>query len=694
MPDPLTYPRNTNAVSFFVLPMLVLAIFIAYFPGLNGPFLLDDEVNLVQNKAIALGELNARDIAHAALASESGPLKRPLASISFALNHYFAGGFHPFPFKITNLIIHLINTFLIFRLSLLLVTTPSLSLRFTRSQQLITALATSAFWGLHPLHVTSVLYVVQRMNSLSAMFVLAGLIVFLKGRNLLQANKNNGLALMSAGTGVSLLLGLTAKESAALLPLFALAIEYTLFRRDSLDDGTEKSLRIFYLCMVALPLVIFVVYITANPAYFSDSYTLRDFTPLQRLWTESRILWFYLSLILVPNTQRLGLFHDDISLSTDLLSPNSTAFAVLGWILVIIFIFYKSRKYPLLSFALSWFLVGHALESGPFGLELAFEHRNYLPSVGILFAVSCAVSSSMGKFSVHLRKLGAILTLALAFTLAFSTWSMAQTMSSINTLAENAIRNHPNSPRAIDLVTNVSLLQGDAVSALHYTLQGVRLYPNEAGFHIELQTQLAQLSSRISPELAQRPSLMNKKNTIVIHGLPECVRADKQASGWQLVCQLSSEKIILHDLKFNPISVRTYLSLKDLRECITSRIKGCESLNDSARRWFKAAITNPRTSKRIKEGILMDASVLSGFFEDYQLAYEYISLASEFSPDTLAYRLGQIEFLIRLGHADKASVQLNKIMNVEYKDEYQLANNRCTIAKLSAMLNNEQEKNN
>ena len=265
-------------------------------------------------------------------------------------------------------------------------------------------------------------------------------------------------------------------------------------------------------------------------------------------------------------------------------------------------------------------------------------------------------------------------------------------MSSLDTLAENAIRNHPNSPRAIDLAINTNLQQGDVGSALHYTIQGVRLFPTEAGFHIELQTLLAQISSRVLPEIARLPGTNNNKHKIVIQGLPECVRADKQASGWRLVCDLSSGKMILHDLEVNPISVRTYLSLKDLRECITSRKKGCENLNDSARHWFKAAIINPRTSKRIREGMLMDASVLSAFFEDYQLAYDYISLASESSPETLAYKLGQIEFLIRLGRADMASVELSSILNDEHIDEYQLDNNRDTIAKLSAALSKTREK--
>jgi hypothetical protein len=117
------------------------------------------------------------------------------------LNHYVAGGFaDTLVYKTTNLVIHLVNAILIYWLSFLLLEQLSkkkLSIP-DRMRSWLPGLIAGA-WALHPLLLTSVLYVVQRMTSLSALFVLAGLITFVYGRQRVQESGRHGYLLMTLG---------------------------------------------------------------------------------------------------------------------------------------------------------------------------------------------------------------------------------------------------------------------------------------------------------------------------------------------------------------------------------------------------------------------------------------------------------------------------------------------------------------
>src|SRR5437667_12702681 len=95
---------DARAVKAALVAAVILAVVLVYLPGLHGPFVLDDGENITLNPAVALTTLDVHALADAALSNESGLFKRPIAALSFALSHYFAGGFDStFGFKATNL---------------------------------------------------------------------------------------------------------------------------------------------------------------------------------------------------------------------------------------------------------------------------------------------------------------------------------------------------------------------------------------------------------------------------------------------------------------------------------------------------------------------------------------------------------------------------------------------------------------
>ena len=646
-----------------VILSLVTLVVLAYSPGLHGPYILDDEENITLNKAVAVKEITPSSIHDALLSNQSGPFKRPLAALSFTLNHYFSGGFdNTLPFKLTNVVIHIINSILIYYLLLLCLRRPALADTLTGRQPLHVAGFGALLWALHPIQLTSVLYVVQRMNSLSTLFVILGLIVFMHGRQAIEESKKYGFPAMASGIAGGVLLGIGAKENAALLPLFAFVIELTLYHRDRLAPSARKWLWIFYLLTILLPATIFISYVMMHPDFFMNSYAIRSFTPYERLLTETRVLWFYLSLLLLPSIQRLGLFHDDIAISHGLLQPISTLPAVLGIFAMLLFALIKFRRYPVASFAILWFLVGHSLESSIFGLEIAYEHRNYLPSFGVIFAAAYVIIKTLSGMSAKKNTaIEAILPSAIILVFGISTWTWANTWKETSTLAEYHALNHPDSPRANNYAANASIREkNDVVSAIKYTIRGMQAAPDEAGFYLDMQLFLAYFASEIDSGLA-RANIAARGKEFRIAGLPDSIQMRNIDGNIKFIHDPSNARAINELLRSKPISVHGVATLDKLTKCVTEHIALCKPLRHDAIEWLVSAAQNPKTAAEYRALISADAAKLYADIGDYQRALSYITAATQLFPSTVFYRLGKTEYLIKLGRAEEANAMLNSI---------------------------------
>ena len=98
------------ASTLFVFSSLVCVV---YWPGLNGGFVFDDMPNIVNNLQLHVRSTLWADWISAVFSSPASSLQRPLAMFSFAINHFFTG-LYPWPMKLTNLAIHIVNTVLVF----------------------------------------------------------------------------------------------------------------------------------------------------------------------------------------------------------------------------------------------------------------------------------------------------------------------------------------------------------------------------------------------------------------------------------------------------------------------------------------------------------------------------------------------------------------------------------------------------
>ena len=409
-----------------------------YWNGLNGPFLFDDHVHISQNRWVQIDSLSWDNLVQAWNSSFSAfPSNRPLAQLTFGLNHAL-GGNAPWWFKATNLILHLatgVAVFVFVNLAYRAILGSDADL--VKANRV--ALLAAAIWLVSPLHVSTVLYTVQRMTQLSALAVLIGLSCYIWGRIRLAKGKP-GLVWMLISAPVALI-GFLGKENAVLMPLFLLVCEATLLRNMPLGNHSIKVKAIWGL-YIAVPLILGLVYFSINPAL--TYYDERPFTMSERVLTQTRVLWLYLQFLFTPNLSEYGLFHDGLVVSKSLLTPPTTLLAIASLSLLFAAALLLRKRIPIFSFAVFFYLAGHALESSFLALELMFEHRNYLPSVGPILLLAYVINHVLQRQAKIAGTLGIIVVLAYGSTTYLRSTSWSSYESFILTTAEN----HPDSPRS------------------------------------------------------------------------------------------------------------------------------------------------------------------------------------------------------------------------------------------------------
>ena len=358
--------------------MLFLAVVVAYWPGLNGPFVLDDFGSVA-----ALGDrggvVDWTTFKAFVFGGHSGPTGRPVSLATFLIdaNNWPA---ESWPFKRTNLVIHCLCGVFLGLLSQQILRL----LRFENRDIQLLSIATVGVWLLHPFLVSTTLYVVQRMAQLSTLFILAGLTLYIRGRMLVPDNARRAYLLMTLSITVFGLLATFSKENGILLPLFAAVVELTVVA--SQRESLGRLNRYWAVTFLLIPAVIIFAYLSKRifGETFFEIVPPRDFSLYERALTQPRILIDYLQHWFIPNLYTTGVFQDHFLKSTGILSPLSTILSLVTHIGIVVLAVVKRRRWPLFAFAALFFYTSHLLESTVMNLELYFEHRNYL-ATGFLF---------------------------------------------------------------------------------------------------------------------------------------------------------------------------------------------------------------------------------------------------------------------------------------------------------------------
>jgi len=449
--------RWSRTTVFFWLLLLLIVVVATYWIGRGGGFVFDDYPNIVDNKALHVSQLIWSDWLAAIFSSPASSLQRPLAMLSFAINHYFTG-LDPAPMKLTNIAIHLVNALLVFALvrRLIRAAMPSADAGRVRRGEWA-ALFTAACWALHPINLMAVLFIVQRMESLCHVFVFAGLLLYVIGRQR-QLEGQAGWWWILGGLVPCTALGLLAKESAVLLPLYALILECCLFHFRGRGGRRDHRLFAVFAVVLVLPGLLGLAWLLPGTLR-SNIIVGRDFTLIERLLTEPRVVLDYLHWILFPRLGEFGLYHDDYLLSRGLLDPAMTIVGLLAMPLLLVIAWVCRRQRPLVSLGLLWFLAAQSLTATIIPLELVFEHRNYFASLGVCLMVTDVLL--LAPDAQTPRRAGALFAVVFLGLCALTTHLRADEWSDPLRFASTEAARHPQSPRATyDFARTLIIISG------------------------------------------------------------------------------------------------------------------------------------------------------------------------------------------------------------------------------------------
>ena len=372
--------RTTNR---WLIPLIYLAgvlaiTVIAYLPGMSAGFYFDDESNLLDVQVLHWDKLSL-DVVEQTL-SDSMLTSRPVANLSMGLNHLFSG-LDPAPYHWTNLFIHLV-------VGIVLYWVIRLFQRYHGPGERGTGIAAVAvlLFLIHPLNIQAVTYVVQRMTSMATLFFLLALGSYITARYqsfLVRRWGWYGLTLLC------LMLSIGSKELGYLFLPMVLLYEFCFHRpmwQERIRGVEQRVGRLPLLMLVAL--IALAVLSTGwllygDHIFWLQTFPGRDFNGYERVLTQARVQFFYLSLLLWPLPARLNLDHA-FTLSHSPFDPLSTFIALIVLAGVAVYVLQISARRPRIAFPILGYLLLHLMESAPISLELVFEHRMYLPMTMIV----------------------------------------------------------------------------------------------------------------------------------------------------------------------------------------------------------------------------------------------------------------------------------------------------------------------
>lgn len=639
----MSLPNRSNSRSYVLFVLTLIVVIAVYWPGLSGGWLFDDYPNIINNRGVQPSQIDFRTLVHAALSAPASEFKRPLASLSFVAN-FATSGLNPWAWKFTNLAIHLLNGILLFVLTRMLLLWIQAPLRRATA----TATWIAGAWMVLPINLSAVLYVVQREESLANLFVLAGLIGYVTSRKYMLerdtlANRS-WLGLLFCGLSITVptLLGLLAKETAVMLPLYALCVEWALFTTTGYSDpvlasprSVDRRIVALFVLVLGLPAVLGLAWLipgVIDPARWAT----RDFSLYTRLLTEPRVVMSYLTWTIFPTPHELSFYHDQYRISTDLLSPWTTLTSMLALVALLGLAAFARRHFPLVALGILWFLGCHLLTGTILPLELVYEHRNYFASFGIMLAIVPLLTAPTSKkaqdrsnavypiYSVPLAMPRHVLFFGLMFFWSALTMTTAYAWGDSLRQARDFASRAPDSPRAMYELGRTYIIYSN--------YDPTSPYINPAYEALEKAAALPE--SSILPQ--QALIFMNSRMHIPL-----------EDRWWDSM---------IRKLKARKSTVQDESALEQLSSCQT--LGECDLPKPRMLDAYLAALSHPNPSARLLNMYGMYAWEV---LDDHSLALRMLQDAVATDPKEPAYRVTQIRMLTDAGRLDDARKALRDL---------------------------------
>jgi Flp pilus assembly protein TadD len=448
---------------------------LAYSNSFDAPFYFDDQAFTVNPRVMDMGNIPSF------FTNITGPLgQRPLTLTTFALNYYTGSpdasghyvsttGFH-----IVNVGLHVLSGALLYVLVLM---TAGL-IGAERREALSAAFFMSLFFVLHPLQTEAVTYLVTRSMLIITALYFAGLIIFVRAARA----TGKGRLLYYVALFIVSLMGMASREDFVTFPVMMLLYDLFFISRFSLR-GVLRKWTLYV--PAALPLAYLAFLVLSWDFYGQDAgFKVESTTPVEYLMTQFNVHWTYLRLVALPVNQNLD--YDYPIARTLFELPTLLSF--IGYSGLWIFALALSKKRPVVSFSMLWFLITITPASSFVPLvDRIFEHRMYLPSAGIFGVLTIGAFAVLGKISGGRVKIGVVLALMLVMiSFGVTTYARNGVWSDHIEMWEDTVKKSPRKARPHNNLGNAYSMEGFNENEMEHFKKAIALDPFYADPHFNL----------------------------------------------------------------------------------------------------------------------------------------------------------------------------------------------------------------
>ncbi|MFO1481979.1 MAG: tetratricopeptide repeat protein [Verrucomicrobiaceae bacterium] len=427
---------------------------------------------------------------------------RPVAYASFHLNYWF-DGFHPRWFRVVNVIIHALNSLLIYALVLAVFGRSAARGNLTRQSVMFIASVSAGLFAVHPLAIESVTYIIQRFTSLVVFFSLLSLWLYFLS---LSASTRLRLWLLRSVAVVALLLAMQTKENAFMVPLLAVLMDW-LVRGTRLRQACAQALPLL-LCMPLIPILVFLTAAAQHGGIKWDTainiVNSRD-EPLNHwdyIVTQITVVAHYFRMLVWPAGQNLDPEwprHTSLWQGPVLVALGCLA-ALMGaaWWL---FRRYRGDVRFAASFVfMLWFFITVSVSSGIVPLpDMMAEHRSYLPSIGIFVMLACLLdrwrcAGTMGGRWFSTQRLVPLAVLVAMTALSWATCARNEVWRTSESLWKDTVAKSPNKFRTWGNLGTAYSLKGNEVKAVDCYRKALEIEPRFQNGLLNLSNSLLRLN--------------------------------------------------------------------------------------------------------------------------------------------------------------------------------------------------------
>lgn len=390
-----------------LLAGLLVITFVIYLPALSNGFTnWDDGEYILDNKYLAL---TAENLSQLFTRNVVGNI-HPLTMFSLGIDHAFGGTTDAFPYHLTNVLLHLINTALVF----------FLTLRLSNDKTAV-ALISALFFAIHPMHVESVAWISARKDVLYTAFFLGSLIWYLRYKDTGNWGWYALAFLAAVASGL-------AKPAAVVLPVVMLLIDFYQGRLSGLKTWLEK------IPFLGLSIAVGIVTLGAqSQAMHHDSYSLG----------EKMVVGVYGYMTYLIKAVWWGKMSPFYPYPEDKFNLPAYFYTYIPLFLLLVgAAVWSLRKTKTAFFGLAFYTITIALvlKVVTVGAAIMAERYTYVPYIGVFFVLGCGYV----RLSPGLGRQAATAALAVfALACAYKTFQQTRVWHDTVSLFTQAIDHYP-----------------------------------------------------------------------------------------------------------------------------------------------------------------------------------------------------------------------------------------------------------